>query len=95
MKKIIVTVVICCSIFAAYVTGQNNTPKQKTIEPCCCKHTQQIAEDLHWIRESMSKPFVPPKISLPEFPDPPKDPGKLNVTPFKIPDIDSPKPKRR
>jgi hypothetical protein len=95
MKKIIVTTAVCCSIFVAFVTGQNNAPKQKIIEPCCCKHTQQIAEDLHWIRESMSKPYVHPEIPLFEHPDPPKDPGKLNVTPLKIPDINSPKPKRR
>jgi hypothetical protein len=95
MKKIIVTTVIGCSVFAAYVAGQNNTPKQKTIEPCCCKHTQQIAEDLHWIRESMSKDIVFPEIPLFEHPDPPKDPGKINITPFKIPDINSPKSKRK
>jgi hypothetical protein len=94
MKKIIVTTAVCCSIFAAFVAGQNNT-KEKHIENCCCKHMQQIAEDLHWIRESMSKPYVHPEIPLFEHPDPPKDPGKLNVTPFKIPDIDSPKPRRR
>jgi hypothetical protein len=57
MKNSIVPTVVCCLIFAAYVAGQSN---QKPVEPCCCKHQQQIAEDLHWIRESMSKPFVPP-----------------------------------
>jgi hypothetical protein len=93
MKKIIVTTVICCSVFAAYLYGQNNLPKQKIIEPCCCKHSQQIADDLHWIREKLSKPYkAPPDII---DPGPIVDPGKLNVTPFKIPDIDSPKPKRR
>jgi hypothetical protein len=95
MKKIIVTAIICCSVFAVYVAGQNNPPKQKFIESCCCKHTQQIAEDLHWIRESMSKPYKSPDVPIFEFPDPPQDPGKLNVTPLKIPDINSPKPKRR
>jgi hypothetical protein len=95
MKKIIVTTVICCSVFAAYVAGQQNTPKQKTIEPCCCKHTQQIAEDIHWLREQLSKPFIPPKTIHSgdggEF----QDPGKINVTPIKLPDIDSPKPRKR
>jgi hypothetical protein len=74
MKKIIVTTVVCCSIFAAYLAGQNQT-KEKRIENCCCKHTQQIADDLHWIREQMSKPYTPPEIPL--F----KDPGSL--TPIK------------
>jgi hypothetical protein len=70
MKKIIVTTVVCCSIFAAFVAGQNQT-KEKHIENCCCKHTQQIAEDLHWIREKMSKPFIPPPdIKLPGNPEP-------------------------
>jgi hypothetical protein len=94
MKKIIVTTAVCCSIFAAFVTGQNQT-KEKHIENCCCKHTQQIAEDLRWIREKMSKPYIHPEIPLPKLPSLPEDPGKLNVTPLKIPDIDSPKPKRR
>jgi hypothetical protein len=71
MKKIIVTTVVCCSIFAAFVAGQNQT-KEKHIENCCCKHTQQIAEDLHWIRETLSKPYkAPPNV---------KDPGPLSDT---------------
>jgi hypothetical protein len=94
MKKFIVTTTVCCLIFAAFVAGQNQT-KEKRIENCCCKHTQQIAEDLHWIRTSMSKPFVPPDILLQEFPDEPKELEKLSIPPFKIPDINSPKPKKR
>jgi hypothetical protein len=90
MKKIIVTSVICCSVFAAYVFGQNKTPKQKTIEPCCCKHTQQIAEDLHWIRESMSKPFIPPKLTEIKDPGPLIDPGVPKLPKFEVPDIDTP-----
>jgi hypothetical protein len=92
MKKFIVTTAVCCSIFAAFVAGQSQT-KEKHIEPCCCKHMQQIAEDLHWIREQLSKPYKAPPDVI--DPGPLKDPGKLNVTPLKIPDIDSPKPKRR
>jgi hypothetical protein len=80
MKKIIITAVVCCSVLAAYVAGQNQT-KEKHIEPCCCKHTQQIAEDLHWIREKMSKPFVPP----PNFTNPGLPP---DVPPPKVPKFD-------
>jgi hypothetical protein len=81
MKKIIVTSIICCSIFAAYVAGQNQT-KEKRIENCCCKHTQQIAEDLHWIREKMEKPFIaPPDIIDPGNPPsiPKKPVQRINI----------------
>jgi hypothetical protein len=79
MKKIIVTTAVCCSIFAAFVVGQNQT-KEKHIEPCCCKHTQQIAEDIHWLREKLSKPYkAPPDIKLPETPD--------NLSPLKAPEF--------
>jgi hypothetical protein len=59
MKKTIIVTAVCFLVFAGYIAGQSQT-KEKHIEPCCCKHTQQIAEDLHWIREKMSKPFIPP-----------------------------------
>jgi hypothetical protein len=81
MKKIIVTTAVCCSIFAAFVAGQNQT-KEKHIEPCCCKHTQQIAEDLHWIREKMSKPYVPPEIPLPTKVGNPENLPPIKVTEF-------------
>jgi hypothetical protein len=83
MKKIIVTTAVCCSLFAAYVAGQNQT-KQKIIEPCCCKHTQQIAEDLHWIREQFSKPYKPPEIPLFEITDNPPDAKPLKVQKMNI-----------
>jgi hypothetical protein len=91
MKNSIAPAVVCCFIFAAYVLGQAN---QKPVEPCCCKHLQQIADDLHWIRESMSKPFIPPpnSFNVPhsgkggEF----KDPGNINE--YKIEPIDLGKP---
>jgi hypothetical protein len=78
MKKTIIVTAICFLVFAGYIVGQNQT-KEKHIENCCCKHTQQIAEDLHWIRTSMSKPFIPP----PGFTNPGDfaDPGSL--TPIK------------
>jgi hypothetical protein len=69
MKKTIIVTSITCLVFGAFVLGQNQN-KEKRIEPCCCKHTQQIADDLHWIRESMSKPFKrPPDIIDPGNPD--------------------------
>jgi hypothetical protein len=80
-KTIIVTAIVCCSIFAAYVAGQSQT-KEKHIEPCCCKHTQQIAEDLHWIRNQMSKPYIPRDIPIFEDPGNPPD-----VPPPKIPEF--------
>jgi hypothetical protein len=82
MKKIIVTTVVCSLVLAGYIVGQNQN-KEKRIENCCCKHTQQIAEDLHWIRESMSKPFIPP----PGFTNPGDftDPGNPdNLPPIKV-----------
>jgi hypothetical protein len=89
MKKIIVTSVICCSVFAAYVFAQNKTPKQKTIEPCCCKHSQQIAEDIHWIREQLSKPYKAPPDVSPMEPINIQD-VSIEVPKFDIPDIDTP-----
>jgi hypothetical protein len=79
MKKIIVTTAVCCSIFAAFVAGQNQT-KEKHIEPCCCKHMQQMADDIHWLRGQLSKPFVPPPDikGIGEF----KDPGNLKAPEF-------------
>jgi hypothetical protein len=81
MKKTVIVTTFGCFVLAAYVLGQNQT-KEKRIEPCCCKHTQQIAEDLHWIRESMSKPFVPPKLNHSEHGKEPKDTGKLKPPQF-------------
>jgi hypothetical protein len=90
MKKSIIVTAVCCLVFGAFVIGQQNTPKQKTIEPCCCKHTQQIAEDLHWIREQLSKPYMPPE--LPQIIDPgnPKNPPQLKVPEFNFPPLDPP-----
>ena len=65
MKKTIIVTSVCFLVFAGYIAGQSQT-KEKHIEPCCCKHTQQIAEDLHWIRKKMEKPFIPP----PDFTNP-------------------------
>jgi hypothetical protein len=88
MKKSIIVTSVCCLVFGAFVIGQQNTPKQKTIEPCCCKHTQQIAEDLHWIREKMEKPFIPPPdiSGTRGF----KDPGNLKAPEFNFPPLDPP-----
>lgn len=59
MKTQITVTTLCLAlVLTAYTLGQS----QRTKEPecSCCPHTKQIAEDLHWIREKMSKPYVPP-----------------------------------
>jgi hypothetical protein len=98
MKKTIIVTTVCCLVFGAFVLGQQNTKKEKHIEPCCCKHTQQIAEDLHWFREQMEKPFISPG----GFKDPGglinpsgfKDPGNPDdLPPLKVPKFNFPKPK--
>jgi hypothetical protein len=100
MKKTIIVTVVCSLVFAGYIVGQNQT-KEKRIENCCCKHTQQIADDLHWIREQMSKPYTPPEIPLFEDPgNPPhREPPKVPKFDMKINDdekINVPKiPKRK
>jgi hypothetical protein len=81
MKKTVIVTSIACLVFGAFVLGQNQT-KEKRIEPCCCKHTQQIADDLHWIRESMSKPYVPPELPALKIPEPSIKHGELKVTQF-------------
>ena len=58
MKEFCKNAVVIVLLFAAYAFGQNN--QQKPVKHCCCEHTQQIADDLHWIRNQLSKPFIPP-----------------------------------
>jgi hypothetical protein len=43
----------------------------------------------------MSKPYVHHDVPLPEFPKLTEHPGKLNVAPLNLPDINSPKPRRK
>jgi hypothetical protein len=97
MKKTIIVTTVCFLILAGYIAGQSQT-KERHIEPCCCKHTQQIADDLHWIRKKMEKPFVPPPdVIMPGNPphsEPipvPKFNLKLEETNFNIPKL----PKKR
>jgi hypothetical protein len=98
MKKTIIVTAVCSLVFAGYLVGQNQT-KEKRIENCCCKHTQQIAEDLHWIRESMSKPFIPPPNINFDEPPPQKNLPPVPIFDMKINDnekINFPKiPKRK
>jgi hypothetical protein len=53
MKNIIFTTLIILTLFTALSFGQaRNTNKP---QKCCCEHTQQIAEDLHFFRNEYSK----------------------------------------
>jgi hypothetical protein len=93
MKKTIIVTIVCSLVLAGYLIGQNQN-KEKRIENCCCKHIQQIAEDLHWIRTSMSKPFIPPPdIVDPGNPDnlPPIKVQKFNFTLDEPPNFRTPK----
>ncbi len=82
MKKIVPMIVLILIAVTAYAYGQVN---RKPLKNCCCEHTQQIAEDLRWIRQTMSKPYkAPPDIKgIGEF----KDPGKVKVPEMKNPKI--------
>jgi len=94
MKQFAFSTTVILIVFAAYSYGQaNQKPPAKN---CCCEHTQQIAEDLHWIREQLSKPFVggehvtpndPGDIEMPDFTPPKINKPNFNNTPIKKPTI--------
>ncbi len=58
MKNALMPTLVLVVALSAWSLGQARRP----VEPCCCKHMQQLADDVHWMREKMSKPYVPPKI---------------------------------
>lgn len=56
MKNVLMPTLVLVVALSAWSLGQARRP----VEPCCCKHMQQLADDVHWMREKMSKPFVAP-----------------------------------
>ncbi len=81
-KKFLIAALLIVGLYAAYATGQSRKP----VENCCCKHNQQMAEDIHRIAEFMLKPsnakvVIPPEIEVPEFEFGPP----IKAKPLKVP----------
>lgn len=86
MKNTIVPTLVIIALYASFSLGQAN---QKHVKHCCCEHTQQMADDLRWIREKMSKPYkVPPNVDYSSIPE--LDPVEFNMPEPKNPNIKIP-----